>query len=150
MPRLPRSLLPDGVFHVTARGVDGVSIVRDDFDGLAFVRLLREAISTREWLVHAWCLMTNHYQLIVETERPSLSDGLKRLNGVYAQRFNARHGRTGHLFGRRFSAYVIDEDDFEAACRYVLDNPVRAGLCADAADWTWSGGLVDERVAARG
>jgi putative transposase len=84
--------------------------------------------------------MTNHYHLIVEAEQPDLSRGMQRLNGRYAQLFNQRHGRDGHLFRGRYSAYVIDrESRLENSCRYVLENPVRAGLCKQPSDWPWSG-----------
>jgi REP element-mobilizing transposase RayT len=83
--------------------------------------------------------MPNHYHLVVATLRSNLSDGLHRLNGVYAQRFNQRHKRTGHLFGDRFSSHVVDsEDHLAAACEYVLENPVRARLCERADEWPWS------------
>jgi REP element-mobilizing transposase RayT len=84
--------------------------------------------------------MTTHYHLIVETDHASLSQGMRRLNGGYAQTFNERHDRRGHLFGDRYSVYAIDrEDHFEKSCLYVLENPVRAGLCERPSDWPWSG-----------
>ncbi len=83
--------------------------------------------------------MSTHYHLVLEASRELLSDGMRRLNGVYAMRFNRRHGRKGHLFEQRFSAYVLlDECHLEAAQRYVLENPVRAGLCARTQDWQWA------------
>jgi REP element-mobilizing transposase RayT len=85
-------------------------------------------------------LLTNHYHLIVETLLKSLSRGLHRLNGVYAQAFNGRYARSGHLFGDRFAAFVIrDEDHLRNACDYVRQNPVRAGLCEEASKWPWAG-----------
>lgn len=84
--------------------------------------------------------MPNHYHLVVATHRDLLSQGVHRLNGVYAQAFNFRHGRSGHLFGDRFAAFAIrDEEHLQSACEYVLQNPVRAGLCENAADWPWIG-----------
>jgi REP element-mobilizing transposase RayT len=84
--------------------------------------------------------MTSHYHLIVETEQPDLSLGMKLVNGRYAQLFNRRHDRDGHLFKGRYSVFVIEGDShFEASCRYVLENPVRAGLCESPSDWRWSG-----------
>jgi REP element-mobilizing transposase RayT len=139
MARLLRTDLPDGYFHVTTRGVDGCPIFRDDRDRLRFLRLLRETVARYAWDAFALCLMTNHYHLVVAAARANLSDGLHRLNGVYAQRFNRHHGRTGHLFGDRFAARVIDrETHLAAACEYVVQNPVRAGLCERAEDWPWS------------
>jgi putative transposase len=86
--------------------------------------------------------MTNHYHLVVETKLRLLSSGVQQLSGRHAQRFNERHARYGHLFAGRFSSFVIDTDDhFAAACQYVLENPVRAGLCSRPEDWPWSGSL---------
>jgi REP element-mobilizing transposase RayT len=83
--------------------------------------------------------MGTHYHLIVESSREQLSAGMQRLNGVYAIRFNRRHGLKGHLFEARFASYVLrDEEHFTAAINYVLENPVRAGLCASPTDWRWS------------
>ena len=139
MARPLRTDLPDGYFHVTTRGVDGCAIFRDDSDRRGFLRLLSETVDRHGWRSYAFCLMTNHYHLVVATLRAHLSDGLHRLNGVYAQAFNRRHKRTGHLFGDRFSARVIDrEEHLAAACEYVLQNPVRAGLCERAEEWPWS------------
>ena len=92
------------------------------------------------WTIHAWVLMTTHYHLAVETELGALSAGMRELNGGHARRFNERHGRRGHLFGSRFTAESITTDEyFEAACAYVLANPVRAGLCASPENWRWGG-----------
>ena len=84
--------------------------------------------------------MINHYHLIVEAELPELSRRMRILNGGYARIFNERHDRHGHLFGARYSAHVIDrEDHLEKSCLYVLENPVRAGLCERPSKWRWSG-----------
>jgi putative transposase len=87
--------------------------------------------------------MTNHYHLVVEAFRQALSDGMQRLNGMYAQSFNTKHDRWGHLFGERFSCRPIDEDDLAVVCSYVLDNPVRAGICDRLADWPWGASRYD-------
>jgi len=141
MPRLPRCHLPErAIFHVTARGVDRVAISRDDDDRRLFLTLLVRMTRRTDWDCHAFCLMPNHHHLILETHQDLLSYGLRCLNGRYAQAFNQRHGRTGHLFGDRYAAFVIaDDDHLRAATEYVLQNPVRAGLCRRAADWPWSG-----------
>lgn len=139
MARLPRSLLPDGVYHVVSRGVERRDVFLDEDDRLAFLALLAEVTVRFDWTVHAVCLMTTHYHLIVETRRASLSDGLRTLNGRYAQRFNRRRGRWGHLFGDRFWCEPIEsERQLAAACAYVVANPVRAGLCVAPEDWRWS------------
>jgi putative transposase len=139
VPRQPRRELPDGVFHVTTRGVNNEDIVLDDEDRSNFVRLLHVTVRRYGWRLYAWCLMTNHYHLLVGSSREMLSSGLRRVNGFHAQAFNKRHGRRGHLFGDRFSAFVVEgEEYFEAASRYILLNPVRAEMCDTARDWPWS------------
>jgi putative transposase len=139
VPRQARRELPDGVFHVTTRGVNGEAIVADDDDRRTFVRLLHRTVRRFGWRCYAYCLMTNHYHLLVESSRERLSAGLCRLNGLYAQGYNKRHGRRGHLFGDRFSAFIVErEEHFEAASRYILLNPVRAEMCETARDYPWS------------
>jgi putative transposase len=129
----------DGTYHVTARGVARALIFRDDPDYLVFLRLLRSTVDHWGWTFHVLCLMPNHYHVIVETTGARLSAGLHHANGLYAQRFNRKYDRSGHLFGDRFHTRVIEtQEHLEAACRYVLENPVRAGLCASPADWPWS------------
>jgi putative transposase len=139
MPRFPRYLLPDGVFHATARGAGQIAIFRDDDDRRTFLGLLAWVCHDFRWTCQAFCLMTNHYHLVIEALREDMSNGFRRLNGLYAQGFNARHGRWGHLFGERFWCRPLEEEDeLERTCIYVLENPVRAGLCAQPRDWPWS------------
>jgi len=141
MARIPRCRLPErGIYHVTARGVAQQAISRDDDDRRLFLLLLAQVTRRTNWDCHAFCLMPNHHHLIVETHQDLLSVGLRHLNGRYAWAFNERHQRSGHLFGDRFAAFVVrDDDHLRAATEYVLQNPVRAGLCSRAADWRWSG-----------
>jgi REP element-mobilizing transposase RayT len=116
---------------VTARGNNGDDIFRTTDDRRVFLVLLNRVVRDLEWSLLGWCLMTNHFHLIVETRHPNLSAGMQQLNGVYAQWFNAFHLRTNHLFGRRFWAKHIKGDaQLQRAAEYVLQNPVRAGLCA--------------------
>ena len=140
MARRSRSTLPDGVFHVTSRGVAGSSIFLDDVDRRRFNALLAETIARFRWLCHVHCQMGTHYHFVVDTLRERLSDGMHHLNGQYASRFNRRHTRRGHLFENRYSAWVVlDDRHFENTLDYVLDNPVRAGLVPRRDDWLWSG-----------
>jgi putative transposase len=142
MPRRSRSSsLPDyGVFHVSTRGVDRAPIVLDDFDRTRWLGLRRDAEERFELITYVFCLMTNHYHLIVEAGIRQVSLALHRLNGIYAQGFNLRHGRSGHLYQSRPDIRSIADDDyFEGACDYVRPTPVRAGLCARPGDWPWSG-----------
>lgn len=140
MARLPRYVFPDGIYHVVTRGVATTPVYRDDDDRRFFLGLLGAIASRNDWVVHAFCLMTTHYHLVVEALRDQLSNGMHRLNGAYAEQFNQRYNRRGHLWGDRFWSGLIESDEeLEATWRYVLENPVRAGLCEDAAAWPWSG-----------
>lgn len=139
MPRRPRSDLPDGTYHVTARGTGGIHVFVDDIDRGYFSRLLWQAVDMFGLRVHAWCALGTHFHMVAESRQEHLSSGLHRLNGLYAQRFNHRHRRRGHLFEERFSARLIEsEAHLHRAIQYVLENPVAAGLCREPQDWPWS------------
>jgi putative transposase len=132
-----------GAYHVTARGVARQQIYRDGDDYALFVALLRRTTRRWRWHLVAYCLMPNHFHLVVTTDRERLSRGMHLLNFRYAQSFNERYTRVGHLFQSRFAAHVIDADEhFVNACTYVLDNAVRAGLCCARDDWPWLGGEI--------
>jgi REP element-mobilizing transposase RayT len=95
--------------------------------------------------------MGTHYHLLVDSRREQMSHALHRLNGMYAQRFNRRHARRGHLFEDRFAAWVIrDDEHLSATIAYILENPLRAGLCSDPRDWMWSGRRVPQRLPSSG
>jgi putative transposase len=139
MARLPRKLLGDGIYHVTSRGNGGQRIVEDDDDRRTWIETFGQVTIRFRWLVHAYCLLDNHFHVVVATTVENLSRAMQRLNGDYAQAFNRRHGRTGHLFQDRYHAKVIESEEYlEEACRYVLLNPVRAGLCKSESDWPWA------------
>ena len=138
MPRLPRCVFPDGLFHVATRGVAKMAIYHDANDRRNFLSLLALAVHQYEWTCHAFCLMTNHYHLVLDATRENLSDGMQVLNGDYAQGFNGKYGRWGHVFGDRFWCRSLDEEELEYVCLYVMENPVRAGLCKSITDWPWS------------
>ena len=139
MARVLRSTLPDGYFHVHTRGVADTSIFRDDEDRRWFLALLLNTARRSAWKLHTLCLMTTHYHVVLQSTAAHLSAGMRWLNGLYAQSFNRRYGRNGHLFGARFGARVIEGEDYlERVSAYVLLNPVRAGLCDRAADWRWN------------
>jgi putative transposase len=147
MPRPVREQSP-GRYHVTTRGNCGANIYLDSDDRHLFLALLNRIVRDLSWSLDAWCLMTNHFHLIVEIPSENLSAGMHRLNGIYAQAFNDRHERTGHLFERRFSAKRIeDEEQLRNTAEYILQNPVKAGLCSNPFDWPWLGGTL--LVAAR-
>lgn len=139
MPRTPRIQFPGALYHVTARGNRRQQIFLDDSDRERFLAVLSEVAREYSWRCQAYCLMRNHFHLLVETREPNLSVGMQRLNGVYAQSFNRRHGFTGHLFGGRFhSVFVATEPHLLQLARYVVLNPVRAGLSVHPGEWRWS------------
>jgi putative transposase len=110
----------------------------DDQDRTAFCNRLAGIVQKRDWLCHAFCLMTTHYHLLMEVRDNELQCGMQALNGPYAQGFNARHGRTGHLRGDRYDAKPIESDGHMLhTVRYIARNPVEAGLCRQPSDWIW-------------
>ena len=141
MARLPRQSLAGGqFFHLYARGVDHMVIFRDRDDRLEFLELLAVAVERHSWRCHAFCLMDTHIHLVVEAALARVSRGMHVLLGRYASRFNTRHGRSGHLFGDRYGARLIESEEvLSATVEYVLHNPVRAGMVQTSADWPWCG-----------
>jgi putative transposase len=139
MARPLRIELAGGLYHVTARGDHREAIFRDDDDRMAWLAVFAEVCTRFHWRCHAYCQMTDHYHLVVETPEGNLSKGMRQLNGVFTQRVNRRHGLVGHLFQGRFKGILVERDTYllELA-RYVVLNPVRAGIVADAGDWAWS------------
>ena len=139
MSRPIRIEFPDALYHVTARGDRREDIVEDDTDRQAFVDILGQVVIQLNWLCWAWCLMDNHYHLLIQTPDANLSKGMRQLNGVFTQTSNRRHNRAGHLFQGRFKAILVDEDNYllELA-RYVVLNPVRAGMVKRPDKWAWS------------
>jgi REP element-mobilizing transposase RayT len=104
MARPLRLEFAGAVYHLTARGNGRAAIYRDDADRTLFLRTLAETIDRRRWACHAFCLMTNHYHLLLETPAPALSRGMRDLDGIYGQAFNRRHRHPGHVFQGRFKA----------------------------------------------
>lgn len=139
MARPLRLEYPGALYHITARGNARQDIYLDDSDRAGFLELLGSIIQRFHWLCHAYCLMDNHYHLLIETPYTNLSTGMRQLNGVYTQRFNRRHGRVGHVFQGRFKAILVDRDSYllELA-RYIVLNPVRAKMRKHAGDYVWS------------
>lgn len=139
MSRPIRIAFPDALYHVTARGDRREAIFDDDQDRRQFLATLEQVVDRFNWVCHAWCLMDNHYHLLIQTPDGNLSRGMRQLNGVYTQASNRRHRRVGHLFQGRFKAILVDSDAYllELA-RYVVLNPVRAGMVKAPADWPWS------------
>lgn len=139
MVRPLRLEFPGAIWHVTARGNARENIFLTDGDRMAFLSILDRVVTMFRWQVHAWVLMGNHFHLVVETPDPTLSRGMRQLNGIYTQRFNARHERVGHLFQGRFKALLVERQvHLLELSRYVVLNPVRAALVAHASEWPWS------------
>jgi REP element-mobilizing transposase RayT len=139
MARPLRLEFPGAVYHVTSRGNARAAVYRDDDDRRTFLRVLAETTLRRGWRCHAFCLMTNHYHLLLETPAPTLSRGMRDLDGIYGQAFNRRHRRPGHVFQGRFKAILVERDThLLELCRYVVLNPVRARMVREPGDWPWS------------
>jgi putative transposase len=127
------------VWHVTSRGNERREVFRDADDRDQFLSVLSRCVRTFRWRVHAYVLMGNHYHLLLETPEAGLSRGMRQLNGIYTQRFNRRHRRVGHLFQGRFKSILVEkESHLLELARYVVLNPVRAGLTQTAGQWRWS------------
>jgi putative transposase len=139
MPRPHRAQIADGIYHLTARGNRRQPIFLDDQDRRTFLEIAGIVVRRRGWRCHAYCLMPNHYHLVVETPAPDLSRGMQHLNSRYAESFNWRHEVDGHLFQGRFHSVVIESDwHLLELARYLVLNPVRAGLCETPGQWAWS------------
>jgi putative transposase len=139
MARPLRLQFPGTIYHVTARGNDRRPIFEDDDDCARFLVVLTATVARYRVLCHAYCLMGNHDHLLLQTSGANISAAMRQLNGVYTQRFNRRHERCGHLLQGRFGAQLVDGEAYlREVCRYVVLNPVRAGLVAHPGEWRWS------------
>jgi REP element-mobilizing transposase RayT len=139
MPRKPRVNVDGGIYHAFARGNNRMALFHDDEDRVGYLDLLQRVTARWRWRCLAYCLMTNHVHLLLETPESNLSSGMQMLQGRYAQSFNRRHGRSGHVFGARFGAVLVDSDVHVCtAAAYIARNPVEASLCGEPAAWPWS------------
>lgn len=139
MARPLRIEYPDAVYHVTSRGNARNDIFLSDQDRTDFLSVLEIVVKRYNWLCHAYCLMDNHYHLLIETPDGNLSQGMRQLNGVYTQKYNWRHSKTGHVFQGRYKAILVDKDNYLLElCRYVVLNPVRANMVRKPEEWKWS------------
>ena len=127
------------LYHATSRGDRQEDIYFDDDDRIAWLKILDGVCGRFNWVVHAYCQMTNHYHLLVETVDGNLSRGMRQLNGQYTQRFNRRHGMVGHLFQGRYKAIVVQKETYLLELtRYVVLNPIRARMVRRLENWPWS------------
>jgi len=130
---------PGALWHVTSRGNERQAIVRDQTDRERFLSTLGDVIETTGWRLHAYVLMRNHYHLLLETPEPNLSIGMRQINGLYGQGYNRRHERVGHLFQGRFHGVRVEmESHLLEVARYVVLNPVRAGIVSAPSHYLWS------------
>lgn len=148
MTRPLRIELAGALYHVTSRGDRREDIYLSDADRTAWLVILGEVCKRFNWRCHAWCQMSNHYHLVVETPEANLAQGMRQLNGVYTQYINRQHQRVGHVFQGRYKAILVERDAYllELA-RYVVLNPVRAGMVATPGEWLWSSwhAMVDQQ-----
>lgn len=139
MSRPLRIEFPGAVYHLTARGDRREPIFEDDSDRRRLLGVWTQALARFDAQAWAYCLMGNHYHLVLQTRAPNLSRLMRHINGVYSQAYNRRHAKVGHVFQGRFHAVLVNRDEYLLAlCRYVELNPVRAGLIDDPANWNWS------------
>ena len=139
MARPIRIEFAGALYHVTARGDRQEDIYLSDQDRIDFLSILEQVCDRFNWLVHAYCLMDNHYHLLVETPDSNLSKGMRQLNGVYTQASNRSHAKVGHVFQGRYKAILVQKETYllELA-RYIVLNPVRARMVREAKYWPWS------------
>ncbi|MCP4252152.1 MAG: transposase, partial [Candidatus Scalindua sp.] len=127
------------LYHLTSRGNARKPIFAGDEDRKIFLDTLDKVNDKYNFLCHAYCLMDNHYHLLIETPDGNLSNGMRQLNGVYTQRYNRRNRKVGHVFQGRYKAILIQkETHFLEVCRYIVLNPVRARAVSTPKEWKWT------------
>jgi len=143
MSRPLRIEYPGAVYHITSRGNEKKPVFKDDQDRENFLNTIQHVCRRYNWICHAYCLMTNHFHILIETPDGNLSLGMRQLNGVYTQLFNKWHGRVGHLSQGRYKAVLIRKDSHLLEVgRYVVLNPVRARMIERPEEWKWSSYLA--------
>jgi REP element-mobilizing transposase RayT len=139
MARPLRIEFPGAIYHVTSRGDRREPIFEDDEDRDSFLTIVGQAMERFDAAALAYCLMGNHYHIVVHTRRANLSRLMQQLNGIYTQAYNLRHKKVGHLFQGRFKGILVDENAYLLeVCRYVDLNPLRARMVRDPGNWPWS------------
>jgi putative transposase len=139
MARPLRIEVSGGIYHVTSRGDGREDVFLTNDDRLTWIEVFASVCARFNWRCHAYCLMTNHYHVVIETPEPNLAAGMRQLNGVYTQKFNRAHARVGHVYQGRYKAILVEKDSYllELA-RYVVLNPVRAHMVPIVTQWPWS------------
>ena len=139
MARPLRIEYPGALYHITARGNRKENIYHGSPDRYQFLQILENTVERYNWVCHAYCLMNNHYHLLIETPDANLSIGMRQLNGVYTQYFNRSNGSVGHLFQGRFKSILVEKGPYLLELsRYIVCNPVRAGFSKEPQGWKWS------------
>lgn len=139
MARPLRLQHPGALWHVTSRGNNRGDIFFDDADRTLFLNLFGESARRSHWIVHEYALMTNHFHLLIETPEMTLSSGMKWLNQTYAQRMNKKYNRVGHFYQGRFHSELVEKEAYLLeVMRYIVLNPVRAGMVERPEDYRWS------------
>lgn len=139
MARPLRIEFSGAIYHIASRGNAKTDIYFDDHDRKVFLNILKKVNIRYNWLCHAYCLMNNHYHLLIETLDSNLSKGMRQLNGVYAQFINKKYNKVGHIFQGRYKAIIIQKGNhLLEACRYIALNPVRSNIAKRPEDWQWS------------
>lgn len=148
MSRSPRVTSESGVYHLMIRGNERKNLFLDEYDRDHFLNILAKKKAESATVIYAYCLMDNHVHLVLRDMENELSGLMRGLNTSYAMFFNSKYGRTGHLFQGRFKSEVVENDRYLMACiRYVHNNPVKAGIVAQARQYPWSsyGSYVDRQ-----
>jgi putative transposase len=143
MARPLRVELSGGIYHVTSRGDGREDIFLTDADRMAWLEVFGQVCERFNWVCHAWCQMSNHYHLLIETPEANLAQGMRQLNGVYTQRFNRNHKRVGHVFQGRYKAIMVERDTYlMELARYIVLNPLRANMIKRLEEWQWGSYLA--------
>jgi REP element-mobilizing transposase RayT len=139
MSRPLRLQFPGALYHITSRGDGREPIFLDDSDRTTFLAIMAQVCERYDWVCRSYCLMTNHYHLLIETRAATLARGMRQLNGVYTQQFNRVHRRVGHVYQGRYSAILVQQErHLLEVMRYIVLNPVRARMVVTADAWAWS------------
>lgn len=139
MARPLRIEYPGALYHIMSRGNAYQDIYLNEEDRQAFLKNLEHCINLHNLVCHAYCLMSNHYHLLIETPDANLSQAMRDINGNYTQWFNTKHSRVGHVLQGRYKAYVIEKEPYLLeVVRYIVNNPVEAEVTKHAKDWNWS------------
>jgi REP element-mobilizing transposase RayT len=150
MARPIRIQYPGAFYHIMSRGSDRLNIFNDSLDYQDFLLVFFDTIKRYNWTCYAYCLMPNHYHLLIKTNEANLSLGMRQLNGVYTQNYNIRYKRIGHLFQGRFKSILVEEERYKyELIRYIALNPLRANTSQKIEDYKWNSvlevlGLVDK------